>query len=285
MKLVGLAAWVGAAMAFTDTAAFYAPFNLGEFGYVSDFSAVSDALYDYTSAFCSERPSETLLVYQVSRLLRKLPSAEGTFIKHVQSPQARPHFDFPGECEVSNIVYGEEPWDSNVVIVNVADGKAHEIAEFVADANGRPFVVCGEPQGEAHFGVKGYLQDKVNVVLDQLAKRSRRSDEWEGLSDDEAEATLQEVEDDFRAAESMVAEEEATATILADEGTVYAASNSTAKSNLFTEYQFFTPGVWLALIVSGFLLYVAYTAVGWITSIELLYGAFEKQVDYEKKTE
>lgn len=61
-------------------------------------------------------------------------------------------------------------------------------------------------------------------------------------------------------------------------------SNSTANS-LFTKYQFFTPGIWSCLIVSGLLISVLYIALTWISSIEITYGAFEKQVDFAKKTE
>lgn len=56
-------------------------------------------------------------------------------------------------------------------------------------------------------------------------------------------------------------------------------------SNLFTKYQFFTPGVWMALLVLAFLLFVVATAVLWIALIDISYRAFDKQVDYEKKTE
>lgn len=64
------------------------------------------------------------------------------------------------------------------------------------------------------------------------------------------------------------------------------SSNSTTKGgSLFTHYQFFTPGILSCLILSSFLVFVLYVALSWMTSIEITYLAFDKQIDYEKKTE
>lgn len=84
---------------------------------------------------------------------------------------------------------------------------------------------------------------------------------------------------------SEVVEPEAAASSVADSVSEALSTLAPARSNLFQTYQFFTPGVWLALIVSVFLIYVASTAVSWITSIQLSYRAFEKQIEFEKKTE
>lgn len=58
-----------------------------------------------------------------------------------------------------------------------------------------------------------------------------------------------------------------------------------SKKGLFHNYQFFTPGIFMCLIVSGFLILIFSVALKWTSSIEISYSSFEKEVDYEKKNE
>lgn len=281
MKFIaGIAACAGAAWAFADTAAFYSSRELTPLGYIADAAAVGAAFAEYTEHFCLDNPHDTLYVYRVAQLQRGAP-AEGTYVQHVHYKSgAAVNWAVSPKCTVEYHSAVPEHTHSNVVVVDIEDGHAHSVAEFVG---AHAVVVQGKPgfhtAGSRGEHIKDFLGDALHVDIDELIKRA------DGVEDDDV-ATAQEVEDDFCAAESMIAAEDSMVTALSDEEyTAYAAGNSTAKSNLFTQYQFFTPGVWLALIVSLFLLYVATTAVGWITSIQLSYGAFEKQVDYEKKTE
>lgn len=63
-------------------------------------------------------------------------------------------------------------------------------------------------------------------------------------------------------------------------------SNSTTRGeSVFTHYQFFTPGIISSLVLSSFLIFILYVAISWMASIEVTYLAFDKQIDYEKKTE
>lgn len=66
---------------------------------------------------------------------------------------------------------------------------------------------------------------------------------------------------------------------------ISAKKDKQIQKSLFTEYQFFTPGIWSCILISFFLLAILYNALIWVSSIEISYGAFEKQVDYEKKNE
>ena len=48
------------------------------------------------------------------------------------------------------------------------------------------------------------------------------------------------------------------------------------KDNLFQKYQFFSPGIFMAIIVSLLLVSVMLFALNWIGSLQISYGAFEK---------
>ncbi|KAI5950589.1 hypothetical protein CANMA_005249 [Candida margitis] len=92
----------------------------------------------------------------------------------------------------------------------------------------------------------------------------------------------QEIVSDFAEANRLAAEEDEPVTILED-----TPSNSTTikHDNLFTNYQFFTTGIWSGLIVSGFLLLILYGALTWLSDLQITYASFEKQVDFDKKNE
>jgi hypothetical protein len=51
---------------------------------------------------------------------------------------------------------------------------------------------------------------------------------------------------------------------------------------LFENYQFFTPGIFMAYTAMFFLLLVLYAAVGAISGLEISYGAFEKDHSQKK---
>lgn len=283
--LAGLVLCIGSAMAFADTAPFYSGINALSSDYIVQASEVASLVHEHSHKLCSSSLKEKLFIYRVRNLEAKKPESDKlSYVRHLHYDSVS-DLDFPlsDKCVVKYVnSVGSEVGDANVVVVDIDDGESHSYHEFT---NGSTAVLV---QGKPMFltrkqTLKETLED-MHLDLDKIVKRGYESDE------EEAEAAiLEEIEADFRAAESMVAEEQSYVTAFAEEkeGDAQAAGTSSSKatSNLFTKYQFFTPGVFLSLIVSLFLLYVITTAVSWVTSIETSYNAFEKQVDYEKKTE
>lgn len=292
MKLLSLAACAGAAMAFADTAPLFASLDLAlPNTYMVKAAELNAAFAGLSKQFCSAS-SDKLVVYRVAQLLSKklgLP-LDAYSVKHV-------HYNSGSEIDLSldsacSVQYMSElPADistisANVLVVDIDDDAQHTVGEFSSHKN---YIVQGKPSfhkaGARGESIKEFLNEKLHLDFNEPHKR-----EVETLETDEA-AMMAEISDDFAKAKSLISAEESDAmvTALADDSDLAmysaAAKNSTSKSNLFTNYQFFTPGVWLALIVSLFLVFVASTAVNWITSIELSYKSFEKQVEYEKKTE
>lgn len=53
-------------------------------------------------------------------------------------------------------------------------------------------------------------------------------------------------------------------------------SDEKVKDNLFQKYQFFSPGIFMAIIVSLLLVSIMLFALNWIGSLQISYGAFEK---------
>lgn len=285
MKLLAsLALCVGSVMAFADTAPLYSGLEALSSDYIVESSEVANQVRQYTNELCSQDSNLKFYIYRVSGLEAKNPRSPSiNYVKHVHFDLAA-DLDFPisDKCLVKYVnSVDADVGDANVVVVDIDDGNTHRLEDLALDG-------IALIQGKPLFSMKKRsFKETIQDDLDILKKKYYEAEDYD--SDSEVEATFAEVEADFRAAESLLAEEDSFVTTYADEkeGVVSGASqgNSTAKSNLFTQYRFFTPGVWLSLIVSLFLLFVASTAVGWITSIETSYNSFEKQVDYEKKTE
>lgn len=53
--------------------------------------------------------------------------------------------------------------------------------------------------------------------------------------------------------------------------------------SLFDKYGFFSTGIWMGTIVLLFLTWLLSIALGWLNSMQISYGAFEKPFDFEKK--
>lgn len=285
MKLLaGLAALAGTSMAFSDTSPFFCSRKLGDLHYITEASNISTQMANFSKRICPDGPQ--IVIYRVRNLANKAASSEGTYVKHVhyRSPSEL-DFSLDPSCDIKYLSTMPQDEGENVLIVDVDDEHVHYIDEFLDSS--RVVIVQGKPAfqkaGSRMDSLKNYVDDKLNVDLDDYLKRDDESDL--------ADVVAQDVEDDFRAAESMIAQEEneSFVTALAEDADAISGSretlSKTKNDNLFSKYQFFTPGIWLALIVTFFLVFVIYTAVGWVTSIQTSYNAFEKQIDYEKKTE
>lgn len=104
--------------------------------------------------------------------------------------------------------------------------------------------------------------------------------------DDDDEVDYEKVEQDLKNSFS-----EAYAQLNGDEEAhVYETAKATKKSSktsgsLLDNYAFFSSGIWMAIIVSGFLLGVLYVAFKWLNSIQISYSAFDKPVNTNKKAQ
>lgn len=107
--------------------------------------------------------------------------------------------------------------------------------------------------------------------------------------------TEDEISEEFEKAKSMASEAENDDDETNDEVHIFdedesepSASSAPEKAtngSLFNTYQFFTSGIFMCLIVSFMLLFILMNALSWVSSIEITYKSFDKQVDFEKKTE
>lgn len=269
MKILGLAACASTALAsFSDSAPFFSSRKLSaDSAYIARASDVAHNLGQYSVGFCPE--GEELHIYRVSNLAAAAPAKHsGTFFENV-------HYRTVDDLElvVDSFFHhdGQKPQ-----ITDVEDGQ-YSVEDFLAKSS------CVIVQGKPSFHRAGSGLDAVKQFLEDVNdkfKRDSAADEYE-----------KDVEEDLAAVDAVVsavaeAEKQLEDADLAESTEELSVSSLlSSNSNLFTEYQFFTPGVWLAIIVSLFLVYVVSTAVGWITSIQTSYHSFEKLVDYEKKTE
>lgn len=292
-------------LGFTDTSPFYSLKQLeGKFPYITESGQLLETIGSLTDDVCKN--DDKLVIYRVSNLVHGTKPSEGTYIKHVHYGSVE-ELDFPhgSSCDGDRVEYmtNKQPNDTKniaIAVVDIEDDKEHTIDEFFAPAGGI-VIVQGKPsfhKPESKMdGLKHYIEDKVydnlkmEVDLDNvLHKRAKGSDEAND-DDDKFSQIMAEVENDFKAAESFISKEggDMMMTILDSSKTAMAEADAkppkVKNPNLFTNYSFFTPGIWMCLVISGFLISVLYITMSWMTSLEISYKAFDKQVDFEKKTE
>ncbi|RLV90437.1 hypothetical protein JA1_004581 [Spathaspora sp. JA1] len=252
-----IASVLSLATAFSDTALFYSSSNLQvPHKYITESNDLSQLVLQYTQQLCSS--DKQLYIYRVSQLKRG-EVKDGLLLNHVHYTSID---DVSLPIDSGCVVGDNNNKEANIVVVDVADGVAHSIDEFLNHDN---VIVQGVPT----FTENNKVQQ---VVQDEFEKRDGANFE-------------QEIEADFREAEALVEDDE-TVTIFKSQIKETRASNDTGKNaGLFTNYQFFTPGIWSGIIVSFFLLSILYTGISWLNSLEVTYSSFEKQVDYDKKNE
>lgn len=285
----------GKALGFTDTASFFSSQDLdGDFDYITEASVLSQSVKELSDRVC--RNKQKLTIYRMIGL-KELPVQDlGVFVKHVHYASAN-ELDFTlGEsCEhdVQYLKYGEvESADKAITIVDV-EQESVPVEDLLSGAG--HIIIQGKPSFRANKieGFKNYIEDQVyeNLNIELEVDSSKRSTNEESDDEEEFEKLLEEVKNDMKDAESYITKEgnngmvSALASPKASDGPSTDAPKVHVQSNLFTNYQFFTTGLWSCIIVSFVLFFILYTALGWMTSIEITYLSFEKQVDYEKKTE
>ncbi|CUM51975.1 unnamed protein product [Debaryomyces tyrocola] len=292
-------------LGFTDTSPFYSSKQLeGKFPYITESGQLLETIGSLTDDVCKN--DNKLVIYRVSNLVHGAKPSEGTYIKHVHYGSVD-ELDFPhgSSCDGERVEYmiNKQPNDTKniaIAVVDIEDDKEHTIDEFLAPAGGM-VIVQGKPsfhKPESKMdGLKHYIEDKVydNLKMELdfdnvLHKRTKGSGEAKD-DDDKFSQIMAEVEDDFKAAESFISKEggDMMMTILDSSKTAMAQSDAkppkVKNPNLFTNYSFFSPGIWMCLVISGFLVSVLYITMSWMTSLEISYKAFDKQIDFEKKTE
>lgn len=285
----------GKALGFTDTASFYSSQELDcDFDYITEASALSESVKEFSNNVCSNK--QKLTIYRTNNF--DAPAQEsGVFVKHIHYGSADEldlHLGEACEQDVEYVKYGDAHTDKAITVVDVEQESVS--VEDLLSGTGH-IIIQGKPSFHTSKleGLKDYIEDQVyenlNIELEVESSKRETAEEAEAQDDEaEFEKLVEEVENDFKAAESYITKEGNSAvTALASPKASDAPSTDAPKvhvnSNLFTNYQFFTTGLWSCIIVSLVLFFILYTALGWMTSIEISYLSFEKQVDYEKKNE
>ncbi|EGW32789.1 uncharacterized protein SPAPADRAFT_49735 [Spathaspora passalidarum NRRL Y-27907] len=261
--------------AFADTALLYSSFDLEvPHKYITESKDLSQFMLQYIQQLCAN--DKQLYIYRVNQL-KSSQVDHGVLLNHVHYNSIS-DLSFPIDAACSLEIVSEQDSNqsqSNIVVVEVSEG-VHSIDEFLKHEN---VIVQGVPSFHKRNKVNQIVEQVNDMFHDDVEKR----DVADGSNYDDIQS---EVEADFREAESLIDDE--TVTVFKASIKEARASNDTKKStntSLFTNYQFFTPGIWSGIIVSGFLLTILYLGINWLNSLEVTYSSFEKQVDYDKKNE
>lgn len=255
MKLtsfVGLIGMVSPIIGFLDTGAVYVNRPL-DTKYVMESGDLVNLINDNA---CLKDKNPKVSVYNIDQLgskeLLDIANTNGTFVKHVHYNSADNVGDLARVCD-------------QVVSVKTINS--------IDDVD---------------------LNDQNLFIIQESPKTLNSAREVRDEEDEEDE----DISAEFAKAKSMAAEAEAEDNdddddqyhILDEETPEPSSSESSSpdspvNGSLFNTYQFFTSGIFMCLIVSFMLLFVLTNALSWVSSIDITYKSFDKQVDFEKKTE
>jgi hypothetical protein len=276
MKLAALLSVVPAALAFMDAGALYCTSKMHLLllpdAYAIDLAnaaAIVEAASRQACLLDGRVVVHRIPPVSASELRRMLGTKvdDGFFAPYVRYASAE-QVDLPvlARCSAAQTKYTTHSAAADEVAVLVVDYDEGEFAGFMPSPN-VVHIVQARPRLHAP-AASPTRRDSANAAADAAADLAA------------------EVEADFASAASYIASEgDMPVHILGPAAVGAAAASNATHSNLFTHYQFFTPGILLCLIVSGVLVAILYTALTWMTAVEILYKAFDKQVDFEKKNE
>lgn len=278
MRLAALLSAVPAALAFMDAGALYCTSKmqllLHPDTYAIDLAhaaAIVEAASRHACLLDGRVVMHRIPPVSASELRRVLNVNvdDGFFAPYVRYASAE-QVDLPvlARCSAAQTKYTTHGSAADDVSVLVVDYEEGEFAGFKQSPN-----------------VVHIVQARPRLHAPASATRRDTTDDGDAAADTAAELAA-EIEADFASAASYIASEgDMPVHILGPAAVGAAAASNATHSNLFTHYQFFTPGILLCLIVSGVLVAILYTALTWMTAVEILYKAFDKQVDFEKKNE
>lgn len=277
MKLLGaLSACVGATLAFSNTAPVFASWQLPQQKPIVKASEVAEFFSKVSAEWCSEKNTDPTVIIRVKNLSKASSELKKFTVKYDLANDLDLLTGSPCEIEYST-EYPKSMDASKLYVVDLDEDTEYFVQDLLSKfpkviVQGKPLTV----ETRKHSSEQGWKRRHANEAM-------RAAEE----TDNDDVKLAQEAEDGFRAAELMLAAsgEDSVVTAVADSNNNNNSTKPAKGASVFTNYQFFTPGIWLCIIVTFFLVYVTLTAIHWISSIELTYKSFEKQVDFQKKTE
>lgn len=172
---------------------------------------------------------------------------------------------------------------SNVMIFEIYKDSAKDDLKEILQLSGHSNVIV---QGLPAF------DDPSHTLFNQATlnllnrKKNNNNSKREDIDYEEVERELQE---SFEKVNELL-EDQLAEIYEKSESNVYSsgAQTNTKKhimvdGSLFDKYGFFSTGIWMGTIVLLFLAWLLSIALGWLNSMQISYGAFEKPFDFEKK--
>ncbi|KAI0600507.1 BIG/ATPase V1 complex, subunit S1 [Biscogniauxia sp. FL1348] len=183
--------------------------------------------------------------------------------RHLRSPDAVPRLSTALDAAASRYTVAE-------VVGNDDDGlNLRHIAQYIRETCGVPASAVDEIELSPIDGAKTLRKndDELGLVLGQYDAEGSYTVVYAGGPRTETPGTYTA---DF---------EDSVHTELKRQlqGVVRRADKSNTKLGLFDKYQFFTPGIFMGLIVLIVLMSMLYAGISAVASLEVPYGAFDKE--------
>ncbi|ODV96857.1 hypothetical protein PACTADRAFT_32355 [Pachysolen tannophilus NRRL Y-2460] len=194
---------------------------------------------------------------------------------------------------------------SRILELNKIDSKLNKLQVLIDSFKLDSKIVI---QGLPYFNSQHYKNGKNSEIISNKRKthlKAKRDQNLDNEFDDYTESSVEdedyaklkeELSETFKQIEGMIGEGDTVTVYDSDSGDVTYTTNDSdsddnddndddTNSNLFTKYQFFTPGIWMGTVVSLFLIAIFSVALKWTSSLQISYKAFEKPVNGQKKVQ
>lgn len=246
------------------------------------YDQVSSRISDVLSRVC-QTSSENVIYLKVHGLdlsdLNSLNPAESSnkaVIKHVLYDQTM-QLPIPTSCKGSVLSIDSKKY-TDTELIDLLDGS--ESVKVVDIINDKDLINTVNNIINIKYRSNLIIQGLPNTSPNEFRVQKRNTEHEE--AEEDYDKIQEDLDDSFAEVNDLLSE--------SDDEEIHIVGNGKAEKfvpptgSLFNRYSFFSSGIWMAIIVSGFLISVVMIAFTWLNSIQISYGAFEKPVNVAKKT-
>ncbi|GAV29627.1 hypothetical protein PMKS-003128 [Pichia membranifaciens] len=268
---------------------------------IDTIQKTSEKIKQITDSICLKSPEQSITYVRFHGLDESDITKE--FVEHYSLSIVSDHVVYRSAEDTTGYNIGEECSDVSIVDVESINSWAEVmqdassnvmIFEIYKDSAKDDLKEILQLSGHSNVIVQGLpaFDDPSHTLFNQATlnllnrKKNNNNSKREDIDYEEVERELQE---SFEKVNELL-EDQLAEIYEKSESNVYSsgAQTNTKKhimvdGSLFDKYGFFSTGIWMGTIVLLFLAWLLSIALGWLNSMQISYGAFEKPFDFEKK--
>ncbi|ODV86018.1 hypothetical protein CANARDRAFT_28070 [[Candida] arabinofermentans NRRL YB-2248] len=268
--------------------------RLIELPYISKFDSISDKIESFTQDICND--DNKALILTIDGLfnfddvrITQFFKFSSKFTKHViYKDETNSLLSIAKNCNVQDIDMNDDvKWLTSIINSNaniITIKLSNDIDELFNNLNKLSVVYPVDNiivQTLPSFKNTNSLLNKATDSLTKQKQTKRHSVIDQDIDYDTLEKDLKDAFDEI---EKLIQDESYTIQD-DDKSTIYKNVSAPVPidGSLFDKYGFFSNGIWMGTLVSLFLFSVLYIALGWLSSLQVSYKAFDKPFNANKK--